>query len=431
MVEKQEVIIVGGGVAGLSAAYTLAKAGVQVMLLERGLNSGTKNVMGGVLYSHMMNEIIPEFWKEAPVERRIVEQRMWLMGKESATQAGYKDLSWNKPPYNNFTVLRSKFDQWFAKKCTDAGVLIVNETLVTDCIIKENKVVGVRTNRPDGDLYADVVVLADGVNSLLSKKLGFHKELKANQVAIAVMELIKLPAEKIEDRFNLDKETGATIEVYGEATKNMMGTSFIYTNKEHISIGCGTLLSALSKSKIKPYELLESFKQNPLVRPLISGGESSEYYAHLIPEGGYNSIPRLAGDGVLVIGDAAQLVNGIHREGSNMAMTSGRLAAETILQARRLGEYDERALSVYKSMLNGSYVLNDMRKYKNTVHVMENNPAYFNFYLPAVSQAIKELLNVDGKTKREKQWIILKQFFKGRSKLKAIWEFIKLGKAML
>ena len=392
MVIKLEVVIVGGGVAGLSTAYTLAKAGVEVMVLERGLNSGTKNVMGGVLYRQMMEEMIPNFWKEAPLERRIIEQRFWLMGKDSVTQSAYKDMSWDCPPYNNFTVFRSKFDQWFAKKCTEAGVIILNETLATECIIKGNKVVGVRTNRPEGDVIADVVVLADGVNSLLAKKLGFHKEWTPDQVALAVMEEIKLPAKVIEERFNVGPETGTTIEIYGESTQNMMGTAFIYTNKEHVSIGCGTLLSQLSKSNIKPYELLEKLKQNPLVKPFIEGGESAEYYAHLIPEGGYHSIPHLVGDGVLVIGDAAQLVNSIHREGSNLAMTSGRLAAEAILQARRLGEFDEKTLSTYPRMLKESFVYQDLVKYKDAVHIMERNPAYFNHHLPAVNSAMKEIL---------------------------------------
>ena len=430
MVEKYDVAIVGAGVAGLSAAYMLAKAGVQVIVLERGLNSGTKNVIGGVLYRQMMEEMIPEFWKTAPLERRIIEQRFWLLGKESVTQSAYRDMSWGEPPYNNFTVFRAKFDQWFAKKCTEVGALIVNETLVTDCIIKDNRVVGVRTNRPEGDVYADVVVLADGVNSLLAKKLGFHKEWRADQVALAVMEEIKLPSNVIEERFNLGKETGTTIEIYGESTQNLTGTAFIYTNKEHISIGCGTLLSQLSKSGGKPYDILARFKQNPIIKPLIEGGEPVEYYAHLIPEGGYRSVPRLCGDGVLVIGDSAQLVNSIHREGSNLAMTSGRLAAEAILQARRLGEYDKRALSVYHTLLTNSYVLQDLRKYKDAVHIMEHNPAYFNHHLPAVNDSMREILTVDGKSKRQKQGLIVKQFFHGRPKLKVLWEILKLGKAM-
>ncbi|WP_368487539.1 FAD-dependent oxidoreductase [Clostridium sp. BJN0013] len=348
MSEKFDAIVVGAGVAGLSAAYVMAKAGLDVIVIEKGKYPGAKNVMGGVLYRHMMDEIIPDFWKEAPLERPVVEQRFWLMDENSAVQTGYRDMEWSKPPYNNFTVFRGKFDQWFAKKCIEAGALIINETVVKECIVESNKVVGVSTDRPDGKIYADVVVLADGVNSLLSKSLGFHGEWRKDEVVLAVMEELKIPSEKIEERFNLNKGMGATIEIFGDGTLEMVGTAFIYTNKEHISIGCGALLSQMANKQVKPYELLEYIKQHPMIKPLIAGGgESCEYYAHLIPEGGYKSIPKLVGDGVILVGDAAQFVNGIHREGSNLGMTSGRFAAETIIRAKELDEFSERTLSYY------------------------------------------------------------------------------------
>ena len=119
MSEKFDAIIVGAGVAGLSAAYIMSKAGLKVIVIEKGQHPGSKNVMGGVLYRHMMEQIIPEFWKDAPIERPIVEQNLWIMGKESVTKTGYKGMEWSKAPYNNFTVFRCKFDQWFAKKCVE------------------------------------------------------------------------------------------------------------------------------------------------------------------------------------------------------------------------------------------------------------------------------------------------------------------------
>ncbi|UUZ96357.1 hypothetical protein LJK87_19790 [Paenibacillus sp. P25] len=282
-------------------------------------------MMGGVLYRKMMEDVIPGFYKEAPLERHIVEQRFMLMDKESAVTFSYKGLEWAQEPYNNFTVLRAKFDQWFAQKAVDQGAPLINETVALECIVEDGRVVGVRTDRPDGDLYADVVVLADGVNSLLAKSLGFHKEFRPDEVALATMEIIKLDRKVIEDRFQLEGDQGCTIELFGDATKGILGTGFLYTNKDTVSIGVGTLLSGLIKHKIKPYELLEYVKNHPMVRPYLQGGEPQEYLAHLIPEGGYHSMPKVVGPGVLVVGDAAQLVNAIHREGSNMAMTSGRL----------------------------------------------------------------------------------------------------------
>lgn len=149
MSEKFDVIVVGAGPAGISCSYELAKAGVNVLLIERGEYPGSKNVMGGVLYRKMMEDVIPEFWKEAPLERPIVEQRFMMMDKESAVTVGYKGMEWGQEPYNNFTVLRAKFDQWFAGKAVEQGALLVNETVVLECIVEDGKVVGVRTDRPD------------------------------------------------------------------------------------------------------------------------------------------------------------------------------------------------------------------------------------------------------------------------------------------
>lgn len=403
MSEKFDVIVVGAGPAGTACAYTCAKHGLNVLLIERGEYPGSKNVMGGVLYRKQLEEIIPEFWKEAPLERPIVEQRFWLMDKESMMTFSYKGLEWGKEPYNNFTVLRAKFDQWFAKKAVEQGVLLVCETVVKECIVEDGKVVGVRTDRPDGDVYADVVVLADGVNSLLAKQLGFHRELKPDEVALTVMEVIKLPKEKINDRFNIEDNQGCTIEIFGESTKGNLGTAFIYTNKDSINIGVGTTLSSMIKSRMKSYELLDDLKEHPMVRPLIEGGEPQEYLAHLIPEGGYNSIPKLVGHGVLVVGDAAQLVNSIHREGSNLAMASGRMAAETIIEAKEKGDFSEKGLYPYHNRIYNGFIGQDLKKYKDAAKTFEENPQYFKEYIPKINQAFSQFFTVDGTPKKQKQ----------------------------
>ncbi len=429
MAEKFDVIVVGCGPAGSSAAYSLAKAGLKVIMIERGEYPGSKNVMGGVLYRYPLEEIVPEFLEEAPLERPIVEQNYWILDKHSVFKAGYKGLEWAEPPYNNFTVFRAKFDQWFAKKAVEKGALLINETVVTDVIVEDGKVIGVKTDRPDGDLYADIVILADGVNSLLAKQLGFHKELKTSDVALATMQVINLPSEKIEDRFNLEPNQGATIELFGDSTQGMVGTGFIYTNKESISIGVGTLLSDLAKNGQRPHDLLESFKQHPIIRKLIEGGESKEYLAHLIPEGGYHAIPKLVGHGVMVVGDAAQLVNGIHREGSNLAMASGTLAAETAILANKLNDYSENILYSYQQNLMNSFVGQDLKKYKDATHTLANHPEYFNVYFPMITNAASEMLTVDGVSKWGKQKKIMDKV-RDRGMIKTARDVYRLWKVM-
>lgn len=430
MSEKFDVIVVGAGPAGTSCAYNCAKRGLKVLLIERGEYPGSKNVMGGVLYRKQMEDIIPEFWKEAPLERPVVEQRFWMMDKESVVQFGYKGLEWAAEPYNNFTVLRAQFDQWFAQKAVEQGALLINETVVTECIVENGKVIGVRTDRPDGEAYADVVVLADGVNSLLSKQLGFHREFRPDEVALTVMEVINLPKDKINERFNLEGNHGTTIEIFGDSTKGNLGTAFLYTNKDSLNIGVGTTLSSMIKAKLKPYELLDYLKKHPMVRPYLEGGESAEYLAHLIPEGGFNSVPRVAGNGVLVVGDAAQLVNAIHREGSNMAMASGQMAAEAIVEAKKDGDFSENSLNRYKEALFGSFIIKDLEKYKDAAHTFETYPQYFKEYLPMMNKAMSKFFTVDGTPKREKQKEIMRSVTAEKGTFKVMQDIYRAWKAV-
>jgi electron transfer flavoprotein-quinone oxidoreductase len=430
MPEKFDVIVVGAGPSGTACALTCARSGLNVLLIERGEYPGAKNVMGGVLYRKQMEDLIPEFWKEAPLERPVIEQRFWMMAKESVVSFGYKGLEWAVEPYNNFTVLRAQFDQWFAGKAVEAGALLINETVVTECIVEDGKVVGVRTDRPDGDIHADVVVLADGVNSLLSKQLGFHKEFRPDEVALTVMEVVNLPKEKINDRFSLEDNQGCTIEIFGDSTKGNLGTAFLYTNKDSLNIGVGTTLSSMIKAKLKPYELLDYLKNHPMVKPLITGGESAEYLAHLIPEGGYRSVPKVAGNGVIVVGDAAQLVNAIHREGSNMAMHSGLLAAETVIEAKTRGDFSESTLNLYREKLYNSFIIKDLEKYKDAAHTFEKYPQYFNDYVPMMNKAMSKFFTVDGTTKREKQKQIMKSVTAEKGTIRVIQDIYRAWKAV-
>ncbi|OIK14833.1 nitrogen fixation protein FixC [Bacillus sp. MUM 116] len=430
MPEKFDVIIVGAGPAGSACALVCVRSGLNVLLLERGEYPGSKNVMGGVLFSKQLRDLIPEFWKEAPLERPVVDHRYWILGKESVVQIGYKGMEWGEEPYNSFTVQRAQFDQWFAKKAVEAGALLVNETVVTECIVEKGKVVGVRTDRPDGELYADVVVLADGVNSLLAKQLGFRKEHPPENVALCAMEVINLTKDKINERFNITENQGVAIEIFGESTRGNFGAAFLYTNKESINIGVGTTLAAMIKEKIKPYDLLDQLKKHPAIHPLIEGGESVEYLAHLIPEGGYRSVQKVAGNGVVVVGDAASLVNAMHGEGSNLAMHSGQLAAEAIVQAKKRGDFSESSLNHYHDALNNSFVMKDLEKYKEAPHTFEAYPQYFKAYAPMLTKAMGNFFTVDGTPKRDKQKQIMKSFTAEKGTFRVLTDIYRVWKAV-
>jgi electron transfer flavoprotein-quinone oxidoreductase len=165
-----------------------------------------------------------------------------------------------------------------------------------------------------------------------------------------------------------------------------------------------------------PYQLLEELKQHPSIKPLIAGAEMKEYAAHLIPEGGYKSLPQLFGEGWLMVGDSAGFVNAVHREGSNLAMTSGRFAAETLIELKEKGlSYTSKNLSRYKQKLDDSFVMKDLKKYQNVPDVLLKHPQFLSTYPAFLNDAMREMLIVDGVDKRTKQNKIFQQLRSKRS----------------
>ncbi|MFG1361302.1 FAD-dependent oxidoreductase [Xanthobacter pseudotagetidis] len=430
--EKFDAIVVGAGMAGNGAAYTLAKRGLKVLQLERGEYSGSKNVQGAILYSDMLEKIVPDFREDAPLERHLVEQRFWMMDDKSHVGLHYRSEDFNEEAPNRYTIIRAQFDKWFSKKVQEAGALVVCETTVTELVQDAyGKVIGVKTDRGGGQIHADVVVLAEGVSGLLGTRAGLRKIPKPTDVALAVKEMHFLPQETIEDRFLLKGDEGVVIEAAGTISQGMTGMGFIYTNKECISLGIGCLVSDFQKTGQSPYQLLEKFKQHPSVAPLIAGSEVKEYAAHLIPEGGYKAIPQLFGDGWVVVGDAAQLNNAIHREGSNLAMTSGRIAAEAIFQVKSRKEpMTAQNLSLYKKMLEESFVIKDLKKYKDMpqlLHIQSQN--FFLTYPQLVSKAMQNFVRVDGTPKVEKEKMTMKSFTSARSWAGLFGDAFRLARA--
>jgi electron transfer flavoprotein-quinone oxidoreductase len=266
-------------------------------------------------------------------------------------------------------------------------------------------VIGVETDREGGPILADIVVLGEGVNGLVGQSAGLRPELRANHVALAVKETHFLPEATIRDRFNLaGEEDGVVIEVFGDVSSGMVGTGFLYTNKESISIGVGCLVSDFQETRQSPYDLLDRFKAHPSVAPMLRGSEMKEYVAHLIPEGGFDAIPQLTGDGWAIVGDAGQFVNAVHREGSNLAMTTGRLVGETVIELKAQGlAMTEANLALYRQKLRDSFVMKDMRKYRKIPALLERNTHMLGTYARAMSGALQAMLRVDGASKREKE----------------------------
>jgi electron transfer flavoprotein-quinone oxidoreductase len=403
--EKFDAAVIGGGPAGLSAAYVMAKAGMQVIVLERGEYCGAKNMFGGIFFTNVMKELIPDFLKDAPVERNITKRRFSFLSTDGEFGGDFKFDRFNKDFSNNcFTVLRAKFDKWYSEKVEEAGAMIITGAVVDDFLMKDGKIAGVKARMDDGDIQADVVVLADGVNSLLAKKLGFHKELAPESTIIGVKEIIGLSEEKIRDRFALNGNEGVAIEYFGNAAMGAIGSGFIYTNKDTVSVGVGATIKSMLEHKLNPNDVLEHFKNHPCIKPLIRDGEQKEYAAHLIPDGGFNKLSRLSGDNVMVTGDAAGFVNAtLFHEGTNLAMETGKLAGETAVEAFKKKDYSAIALSQYDTKLKASFSLRDMKQFRHSGKALEHMPHFFEKYPDMLGDLIAELFTVDGEPKGEKE----------------------------
>lgn len=415
--DKFDVIVVGAGPAGIAAALTLAKAGADVIVIERGTTPGSKNVMGGVLFSKMLNDLVPKFWEEAPIERHIAEENFWFTSKESAFKMAYRGERFAKEPYNAFSVLRAKFDPWFAKKAEEAGAIIIPETTVTDVIRKGKQIVGISTDRAEGDLYADVVIAADGAISMVSKKAGLQEDrpFPPEHLVVGCKEVISLPKTVIEERFHLTEKSGVSIDLFGDVLQGMAGFGFLYTNLDSVSIGIGLLLSDLVKSLKTPYEVLDRMKAHPAIAPLIKDGVVKEFSGKTIPEGGYYALPRLYGPGILVAGDAAMMTNAVHGEGSNLAMEAGKLAGEAALHALKVKDFSAKTLSFYESLLKKSFVMPDLRKSRNVARFLSMNGDIMSVYPEILNALAERFIAVDGVPKAEHQKEMVREVLRRRS----------------
>jgi electron transfer flavoprotein-quinone oxidoreductase len=358
-----DVAVVGAGPAGAAAAIAAARGGLSVVLLERGPFPGSKNMYGGVIYGRVLDGIVPEWWLEAPIQRWVTRRATMITTATQAVTVDFRTTSWAEPPYNGATAYRPDFDQWLASKATDAGAQLVCSTTATGLIREGGRVVGVRTDRPDGDIRAKVVIACDGVNSFLAKEAGMYTHDQPEHFTVGVKETLALPKEVIDERFGLRGNEGADFEIIG-CTDGIPGGGFLYTNLDTVAVGLVLQLPGLAAQSKRPEELIAGLKAHPAIAPLIEGGELKEYSAHVIPEGGFNMMPDLVTDGMLVAGDAAAmcLAAGIWLEGVNFAIGSGISAGRAAVEAIRLQDTSKAGLGGYLRRIEADFVLMDHRK---------------------------------------------------------------------
>jgi electron transfer flavoprotein-quinone oxidoreductase len=400
--EKVEVIIVGAGLAGLAAAYVLADAGVEVLVVERGDYPGSKNVTGGRLYLEPVRAYLPDLLDGAPFERQVVKERLTTLTSWSSITVELTSDRFRGQQAHSVTLLRATFDQWLAERAGEKGALIVPGYKVDDVWIEEDRVAGIRSD--EDVVQADVVVAADGVLSFIAEKAGMRKRHEPHNVALGVKEIIELPEEKIQDRFGVQSGEGAAQLFFGSITQRMMGGGFLYTNQNSLSLGLVIGIHDLMQRQppLRPHDLMEAFKARPEIEVLIAGGHPVEYSAHAIPESGLQGMPELVSDGIILVGDAAGLClnQGVTLRGMDMAMVSGVLAARAILEARRKNDFSAESLSIYSQSLKKSSIYQDLTTFRHMPEIL-SSPRLFDEYPEIASQLLQEILWVGAKPKRK------------------------------
>ncbi|WP_338598339.1 NAD(P)/FAD-dependent oxidoreductase [Sulfolobus tengchongensis] len=372
-----DVIIVGGGLAGLSTAITANREGLSTIVLERGEYSGSKNVSGGRMYTHALLQLFPDALERAPLERPVTKETYEVFCDEGKKIT----FSFEHKTKNSYTILRAKFDQWLAKEAENEGVLISYSTLVTNARREKDYIV-VETNR--GELKAPLIVDAGGVTSPVSRFLGI-KKLEPKTLMLGVKEILDVKP-------NLPEDEGEARTIMG-LIGNLKGGGFVYTNKDTLSVGVTIKVESLYNSNLPSHEIVERFRE-----ALGIEGNILEYSAHLIPYYGYDKLSNLYDRNLIVVGDAAGfLINdGFNIRGMDLAIGSGIVAGKALKKIKEMNDYSKT--DIYYEMLKESFVLRDLKTALRSFKVL-NEEEIFTKYPKILCNTLSKLFTVtsDGK----------------------------------
>jgi electron transfer flavoprotein-quinone oxidoreductase len=432
MAKSFDVIIVGAGPAGSLAALKLARAGKSVVLVERGQRPGAKNMFGGLLHNTpALNELVPDFWEKAPLERHVYKKVLAFLTPETAVSLTFENEGFDSPPYNGYTVLRPAFDAWLTNEAVKAGALLLTNCTAENIVRENGRVAGITVKGREGELKSKLVIAADGALSFLAEKAGLRQAFDPADMGVGVKLLLGLPEATINERFHLVRDQGADFSFLGAAGE-IRGGGFLYTNRESVSIGLVMHLESLKDSGKAPYDMLNEFMQHPSVKKLVKGGMPLEYSAHLIPEGGFNALPEPYTGGLMLAGDAAGLcyTNGINLEGINLAMTSGTLAATTAIEAMNKGDFSAITLSAYKKRLEESFILKDMKKFRNAADMMHLERLY-DTYPHILSGIMEKMYRVEGVPRTKLLGLARREALKKVGLADLIADGIKIGRSLL
>lgn len=431
-----DIIVVGCGCAGAAAAYVAAKKGKSVLVVERGESAGAKNMTGGRLYTHSLQALFDEYaegeidWAEIPFERKITHERICMLDPASAMTIDYTSQALGESGQESYSVLRGPFDQWFADQAENAGCEMIYGIAAEELLKDETgSIIGIKAG--DDEITAQVVILAEGQNTLLAERFLNTKKPAPNEMAVGIKEVFEMSPQQVEDRFLCPDGEGAAMLFVGDCTHGVVGGGFMYTNKESVSLGLVATISEMEKSDTTIYQAFDDFKKHPAIAPIIKDAPIVEHSGHMVSEGGYNTMPQLVYDGALIVGDAAMVCMnlGYVVRGMDLAIASGRFAAEAACEAIDTGDVSAQGLSGYQKRVDESFVGQDLKTFAKWPQTMEHWTSMFNDYPKMIGEIFDSMFVVDGTAQKHlknkimpilKQRGLIKLFKEVRGALKAL-----------
>jgi len=382
--EHYEAIVVGAGPGGAAAAAALAQQGVETLVLERGVDAGSKNVSGGLIYAeesapYTIDSLFPNFREEAaerPVDEYYIHN---IAGRKVKTfdleRIHHNDTEWCD------SVLRRRMDSWLAEQvhemARETGGGLLTEVRANGLLREGGEIVGVTFDELD-PITADVIIAADGVNSELARDAGLMDWDNPEDWFQGVKAVVDMPPEVINDRFDIGDETGAAHLFSGDLFEGVRGGGLLYTNEDSLSIGTVFHLDSIADERAEPHELLDNLLTHPLLDQWLQGEyEEREYSAKLVPDSKKVAHPSPHRGRLLLVGDAAgqMQAQGPIIKGMNHAVTAGGLAAEAFAEARTRGDA-RQAGTIYEQKLRDEGVMKQLRprRYRMTRRLSESGP---------------------------------------------------------
>jgi electron transfer flavoprotein-quinone oxidoreductase len=382
--EHYEAVVVGCGPGGAAAAAALANNGVETLVLERGVDAGSKNVSGGLIYAeesspYTIDDLFPDFREEA-TERPTTENYIHNVAGDQVASFDISSLHHNDTEWSD-AVLRRNMDSWLAERVhemtRETGGGLLTEVRVNGLLRENGEIVGVTTSELD-PIKADLVVAADGVNSELARDAGLMDWEDPDEWFQGVKAVVEMDPEDINERFGIEEGEGHAHLFSGDLFDGVRGGGFLYTNEDSLSIGTVFHLDSLAEEAAEPHELLDNLLTHPLLAQWLGDDyEELENSAKLVPDSKKAAHPSPHEDRLVLVGDAAgqMQAQGPIIKGMNHAVTAGALAAEAFVDAKARND-PHAAGQLYEQKLRDEGVMEKLRprSYRTLGKLAESGP---------------------------------------------------------